>query len=83
LTPLGKRDVFICKLDSSGNLVWVKDMGGAGAACGSYSLALDHSNNIYATGYFGGTVDFDPGSGVYNQTSAGGRDISFPIRQFG
>ncbi len=39
------------------------------------SVAVDLSGNVYTTGYFTGTVDFDPGAGVANRTSVGDRDI--------
>ena len=28
-------------------------------------IGVDQAGNVYVTGYFGGTTDFDPGSGVY------------------
>ena len=34
------------------------------------SMTLDPDNNIYIVGNFRGTVDFDPGAGVYSMTSA-------------
>ena len=67
------RDVFVSKLDSSGNFVWAKGLGGT-AADESNSIAVDSSGNVYTTGSFNGTVDFDPGTGVENLTSAGGSD---------
>jgi len=67
-------DIFASKLDSSGNFVWAKSMGGTGWDVGA-DIALDSSGNVYTTGYFTGTVDFDPGTGTYNLTSAGGVDI--------
>ena len=62
-------DIYILKLDSNGNFMWVKSMGSNGGD-GGLDLAIDNSNNVYTTGYFTGTVDFDPGViGVYNLTS--------------
>ncbi len=74
LTTAGDLDVFILKLNANGNFVWAKQMGGTGDDYG-YSIALDGSQNIYTTGYFVNTVDFDPGPGMYNLTSAGANDI--------
>ncbi len=56
-------DIFISKLDSSGDFVWAKRIGGISKDIGS-SLALDDSANIYLTGYFEDSVDFDPGQGI-------------------
>jgi hypothetical protein len=36
-----------------------------------YGIAADEHGNIYASGSFRGTSDFDPGSGVFNLTSRG------------
>ena len=78
LTSAGNDDVFVSKLNSSGDYVWAKTFGGAGGG-GDYdrgnSVAVDASGNIYTTGYFAGTVDFDPGAGTINLTSAGGTDV--------
>jgi uncharacterized membrane protein YqhA len=74
LTSLGGSDIFISKLDSSGNFVWAKQFGGTGNDAGN-SIAIDIYGNICTTGYFWGTVDFDPGIGVYNLTSAGSADV--------
>jgi hypothetical protein len=74
LTSAGSDDIFISKLDASGNFVWAKRMGGTDIDRG-YSIAVDTSWNVYTTGYFEGTVDFDPGPGIFNLTSAGSDDI--------
>jgi len=74
LTSAGLSDVFISKMDTNGELIWVKQMGGNDNDLGN-SITLDGSGNIYTTGAFGGTVEFDPGLSVYNLTSIGASDI--------
>jgi hypothetical protein len=73
LTSAGINDLFVSKLNSSGALLWVKSFGGSSNEIG-YSIAVDSSGNVYTTGYFPGTVDFDPGAGTANLTSAGSDD---------
>jgi hypothetical protein len=74
LISAGDQDIFISKLDASGNLVWAKQMGGTGFDVG-HSIAIDTSGNLYITGVFWGTADFDPGAGVFNLSSAGSFDV--------
>lgn len=74
LTANGGWDIFVSKLDEAGNLLWAKGFGGAGIDDG-YSISVDGSGNVYTTGRFTGTVDFNPGSGTSNLTSSGGHDI--------
>ena len=74
LTAVGDRDAFIQKLDSNGNFIWAKSFGGKSMDVG-FSINVDAANNIYTTGYFSESVDFDPGEGVNNTNSKGGQDI--------
>ncbi len=74
MTSNGSYDVFVEKLDANGSFIWAKSFGGVDDDRCS-SIAIDNSGNILTTGQFSGTVDFDPNSGVLNQTSAGGKDI--------
>ena len=67
-------DVYISKLNASGNFLWARQMGGSANDAVS-STAVDPSGNIISTGYFGGTVDFNPGSATYYLTSEGDSDI--------
>lgn len=76
LTSIGHYDVFIQKLDADGNFQWAKHMGRFGEYQAGKSIATDDSGNVYTTGYFEGTVDFDPGAGVLNLSSnSGSRDV--------
>lgn len=65
LTATNYTDVFVSKLDNSGNLIWAKRIGGSNAD-DVHSINLDHSGNIYLVGNFSNTVDFDPGLGTFN-----------------
>lgn len=67
-------EIFLQKLDSDGNLVWVKKFGSTGSDSGR-GLVLDQQNNLYLSGSYSGTVDFDSGPGVISLTSAGSTDI--------
>ncbi|MCW3104939.1 MAG: hypothetical protein JWO09_3379 [Bacteroidetes bacterium] len=74
ITSPGSFDVFISKLDAAGNFVWAKAMQGPSVGEG-YSIAVDAYSNVFVTGVFWGTVDFDPGVGVYELNPVGNCDI--------
>jgi hypothetical protein len=69
-------DVFILKLDVSGNFVWAKSVGGTNFER-SKAITVDANGNSYITGTFGNTVDFDPGPGVFTLSVSGGGSNSF------
>ncbi|MFN8253707.1 MAG: gliding motility-associated C-terminal domain-containing protein [Ferruginibacter sp.] len=63
-------DIFVSKTDSSGNFIWARQFKGSSLYGGkAYAVCLDNSNNVYVTGTFQNTVDFDPGTGVFNLTA--------------
>ncbi len=70
LTSNGYEDIFVAKLDSSGNWLWAKKAGGTNYDDG-YGIAVDANGNSYVTGYFLGDADF----GNTTLTSSGGSDI--------
>lgn len=74
LTVVGSSDFFVSKLDAAGNFVWVKSAGGSGLESGN-DIKIDAAGNIYTTGHFNGTVDFDPGPGTFTLSSQGVNDI--------
>ncbi|MBP6624283.1 MAG: SBBP repeat-containing protein [Chitinophagaceae bacterium] len=75
LYALGYADVFILKLDANANYQWAKRIGGNSAQMECYSMDMDSVGNIYLTGAYNGTVDFNPDLGIYNLTSSGYKDI--------
>ena len=74
LTAVGQNNAFVSKLDSSGNFVWAKMLGGAGYSEGE-GIGVDAAGNIYTAGFFNGPGDFDPGAGVFTMTPAGNEDV--------
>ena len=68
LTSNGSADIFIMELDTAGVFKWAKQIGGLGGDQVD-GMVRDGAGNLYLTGYFVGTVDFDPGPAVFNLTS--------------
>lgn len=71
---LSGGDIYVVKLEASGNFAWAKQVGGPTYDYG-YAIEPDALGNVYYTGFFEGTVDFNPSSGVFNMTSGGTHDI--------
>lgn len=66
-------NTFILKLSASGNFVWVKTFSGSTTnASITISDIIVNSTNIYITGNFSGTVDFDPSSVILNKSVVAG-----------
>ena len=72
VNPIGGRDCFVMKLDTDGNLMWVKQFGGPGDTGATPSaLEIDKSGDVIVCGAFNNTIDFDPGPNTFNLTSTG------------
>ncbi|RMG74555.1 MAG: hypothetical protein D6722_02335 [Bacteroidetes bacterium] len=74
LTAVGSDDIFVQKLDTAGALLWAVSLGGAQEDYGT-SLSVDALGNVYTTGAFKETVDFDPGAGTDSRASVGSYDL--------
>ncbi|MFZ5553604.1 MAG: SBBP repeat-containing protein [Bacteroidota bacterium] len=74
LTSQGESDIFMAKYDSNGNYIWAKSMG-SDTSDGLNELAIDNAGNLYITGTFIDTIDFDPGTGIANLISIGNPDF--------
>lgn len=68
-------EIFVLKLDSTGNLIWAKSIGGIDSPVSperKNAIAVDKESNVYTTGFFDGTADFDPNpDSTYFLTSEG------------
>jgi len=78
LSSTGSRDIFIVKLDSSGNFIWAKSFQGD-FYCGPGDMDIDAQENLYLTGYFSNSCNFDPdGGGAPIQSN--GREDAFVLK---
>jgi hypothetical protein len=53
----GREDIFLLKLDTQGNLLWAKRMGGNGSDV-PYDICVDRNDNVYLTGRCQAGIDF-------------------------
>lgn len=76
LNSVAGYDIFISKLDGSGNFLWAKTMGGSFGDYGK-SLDLDPLGNVYTTGIYSSNVDFDPGPGTFSLSNTAGSQATY------
>lgn len=80
LISKGKTDMFVAKINPQGALVWIKQVGGkdfmgsTGTNIDFYqdpflAIVSDKNGNLYISGHYRDSVDFDPGAGQYFNTS--------------
>jgi hypothetical protein len=67
-------DIYVSKFNSFGQFQWAIDIGSTGDERAT-AVCSDPSGNIYVTGYFQGTCDFDPGAGITSLTSSAFTDV--------
>ena len=74
LTSNGGGDVFILKLNSLGNFVWAKSMGGGVSSSNDYgsSIVTDNSGNVFTVGSFKGIIDLNTDTGTFLAGSSNG-----------
>ncbi|MFC1783371.1 SBBP repeat-containing protein, partial [Planctomycetota bacterium] len=73
-TSNGIRDIYVTKINADGGYGWTKTFGGIDRDKGE-SIAADSEGNIFVTGEFQDTVDFNPTAETDNHTSNGRADI--------
>jgi hypothetical protein len=71
-TSVGNYDMYITKLNSSGTYQWTKTFGNTNFDTAS-SISIDPTDgNIYVTGYFTGSVNFNPSGSAWKNGGATG-----------
>jgi gliding motility-associated-like protein len=53
--------VFFAKYDAAGKYLWARHLSGVGMYGGASAISCSDNGNVFVAGYFGNTVDFDPG----------------------
>lgn len=69
LQSVGMEDMFLVKFAPNGNVDWLKQAGGL-YTDGAYGVIADQQDNIYVTGEYGNTANWDN----LSLTSSGGSD---------
>lgn len=70
----GISDAFVSCLNANGSYSWAAQLGGPSVDV-AQSICLDLTGNVYTTGRFSGTADFDPSGTTSSLTSAGVEDV--------
>ncbi len=72
LTNISAQPIaFLTKYDNNGNYVWAKALGGGYSKSGTTArgISIGRSGDLYLTGLFADTVDFDPGANIAKMVS--------------
>jgi hypothetical protein len=79
LSSFGNTDIFVCRLSAAGNFIWAGQLGGP-SNDNVLAIALDSLDNLWITGAFIGTADFDPGAGQYTLNAVGTAGEAFIVK---
>ena len=78
LISIGPKDIFVSKLNTDGNFVWAKRIGGIGwsqGICQGTGIAVADDDTVYITGSFQGSAYFDPDANEHVLTCVGDTDV--------
>lgn len=64
----GTLEVYLLKLDQKGEFVWARNFQGTQSSNGN-SIVADNKGNLYTSGHFYGSADFDTDAGILNLSS--------------
>ncbi len=73
-------DIFLLKLDSGGNFVSARQMGGTGPYDTGYDVEVDAAGNVFMGGEWGGTAKFDLGDTTAVRTSSYSQGQGFILK---
>lgn len=70
----GIANAYLLKLDSEANFMWIQILESGWFNKGK-AVLTDFTGNVYNTGIYSGTIDFDPSADDFSLTANGGDDI--------
>ena len=72
------QSLYFAKYNSEGDFIWVKHLTPSNDFSSyPWNIAIDESGSIFISGYFSGSLDFDPGPGTQTIVSFGSFDAFF------
>jgi hypothetical protein len=81
VSQLGPTDLLFLKYSPDGEFVWARQLGSAEATFNTIkSLAVDDQGDVFIAGAFKGTVDLNPGAGVFLASSSEAAHDAFVLR---
>ncbi len=78
----GSQDMYLEKLNSSGDMQWAFPVGDYWSDSG-YDVKLDNAGRVVVCGGYGDTVDFDPGAAVHQIIEQGQGDAFVAVYDAG
>lgn len=80
----GGLDTYVLKLNENGEFIWAISIGGPTSLGIDFdfanSIATAENGDVFYCGRFYGTVDFDPGPGIYNLAAVGQSSSIFIVK---
>jgi hypothetical protein len=70
----GYTDAFLSEIDTSGDFIWAGTWG-SGNSDTATGVDIKDTGVVFVTGYFMGSMDFDPGPGDVSKSSNGAGDV--------
>ncbi|MGL5888348.1 MAG: T9SS type A sorting domain-containing protein, partial [Bacteroidia bacterium] len=80
VTSTGSDDAFLIKLTTAGFTSWVRQFGQVSGGFYSQALEVDNCSNVYMTGHYLASCDFDPNAGTTTLTPIGGAADVFIVK---
>jgi hypothetical protein len=79
MTGAGMNDNFVAKFSPDGTFAWVKQYGSADFEA-ALAMKVTPAGEQYITGFYNGTVDFDPGTGTFEMTASPNNNTGFLLK---